>query len=220
MPLLAPVTTADCPFNRMLPPSIEPNDPRLPASAIADRRTSAERRMFRRCLPPILIPDESAKLSAAHGPRWRHEPDPPSMPTGTVTFLLTDVEDRHEHGAPTRRHGPPPSFATISSSKKPSPRTAATGPSIKARRFHRRAFARPSAAVAAAVNASALVAELSDRFTVRMALHTGEAMDHDGNYFGRRSSDGACDPAPTAVRSWCHERRPRWWPTASPTRSR
>ena len=149
---------------------------------------------------------------------------PPSMPTGTVTFLLTDVEgstrawsaDPDGTAAAIIRHYEILEEA-IAAHGGYRPVDQGEGDSIVG------AFARPSAAVAAAVDAQrALVAELSDVFTVRMALHTGEAMEHDGELLrGRRSSARrACDPAATAVRSWCHGRRPTWWPTASPTRSR
>ena len=113
-------------------------------------------------------------------------PDPPSMPTGTVTFLLTDVEgstrawsaDPDGTAAAIIRHYQLLEEA-IAAHGGYRPVDQGEGDSIVG------AFARPSAAVAAAVDAQrALVAELSDRFTVRMALHTGEAMDHDGGYFG------------------------------------
>ena len=108
------------------------------------------------------------------------------MPTGTVTFLLTDVEGstrawtadpdgavsavvRHYEilDSVVARHG---GFRPIDQGE---------GDSIVA------AFARPSAAVAAALDGQrALTNELGSVFMVRMALHSGEAQEHNGSYFG------------------------------------
>jgi predicted ATPase/class 3 adenylate cyclase/DNA-binding CsgD family transcriptional regulator len=111
----------------------------------------------------------------------------PTMPTGAVTFLLTDVEgstrawsaDPDGTAAAILRHYEilDEAIATHGGYR---PVDQGEGDSIVA------AFARPSAAVAAALSAQrTLVRELSDVFMVRMALHTGEAHEHDGSYFGQ-----------------------------------
>ena len=108
------------------------------------------------------------------------------MPTGTVTFLLTDVEGSTrawetdpDPGAAVLRHYELLDAAAASHGGF-RPVDQGEGDSFVA------AFARPSDAIAAALSAQrALVAEVGEVFTVRMAVHTGEALDHNGSYFGQ-----------------------------------
>jgi predicted ATPase/class 3 adenylate cyclase len=127
---------------------------------------------------------------AAAQPRMSKQPwqtlAVPSVPSGTVTFLLTDVEgstdlwstDSTRMGPAIARH-----YAildeVISSHGGARPVEQGEGDSIVA------AFTRPSAAVAAAIDAQRrLVAEL-DWLPVRIAVHTGEAiLRGGGNYVG------------------------------------
>lgn len=110
-----------------------------------------------------------------------------ALPSGTVTFLLTDIE-----GSSRRWEADPGSMApavgrhyailddAVARWGGVRPVEQGEGDSIVA------AFARATDAVAAAVEAQRrLTAELGDVFAVRMALHTGEAQLRDeGNYFG------------------------------------
>jgi class 3 adenylate cyclase len=113
---------------------------------------------------------------------------PFSVPTGIVTFLLTDIEsstsswevDGAAMGPAVSRHYElldeyVARWAGVR------PVEQGEGDSIVA------AFSRPSDAVNAALDAQrALLAELAGQFRVRMALHTGEAQLRDeANYFGR-----------------------------------
>ena len=105
---------------------------------------------------------------------------------GTVTFLLTDVEGS------TRAWTADPDGAAsavvrhyeildevVAQHGGYRPIDQGEGDSIVA------AFARPSAAVAAALAGQrALADELGSVFMVRMALHSGEAQEHNGSYFG------------------------------------
>lgn len=110
------------------------------------------------------------------------------MPTGVVTFLLTDIEssasgweaDGGAMGPAVSRHYElldecVAQWAGVR------PVEQGEGDSIVA------VFSRPSDAVHAALDAQrALLAELAGHFRVRMALHTGEAQMRDEvNYFGR-----------------------------------
>jgi predicted ATPase/class 3 adenylate cyclase/DNA-binding CsgD family transcriptional regulator len=113
---------------------------------------------------------------------------PFSVPTGIVTFLLTDIEsstsswevDGAAMGPAVSRHYEllDECVARWAGVR---PVEQGEGDSIVA------AFSRPSDAVNAALDAQrALLAELADQFRVRMALHTGEAQLRDeANYFGR-----------------------------------
>ncbi len=130
---------------------------------------------------------ESDKLSPSLGTLEASGMTGPPMPTGTVTFLLTDVEgstrawSNDSDGTATAilRHYEILD-AAIAAHGGYRPVDQGEGDSIVA------AFARPSAAIAAALTAQrALVQELSDVFAVRMALHTGETHEHDGSYFGQ-----------------------------------
>src|SRR4051794_21916808 len=106
------------------------------------------------------------------------------MPTGTVTFLLTDVEgSTRAWEASAERMGPAIARhyglldAAIAAHGGVRPIEQGEGDSAVA------AFARASDAAAAAVEAQrALSNELGDVFRVRMALHTAEAQ-LDGPYY-------------------------------------
>jgi predicted ATPase/class 3 adenylate cyclase/DNA-binding CsgD family transcriptional regulator len=115
-----------------------------------------------------------------------------SLPAGTVTFLLTDIEsstrnweaDRAVMAAAVARHYEVLDRA-VADHGGVRPVEQGEGDSVVA------AFAKASDAVAAALAAQrALLAELGSVFRVRMAVHTGEAMlrpDRDGvvrNYVG------------------------------------
>ena len=128
-----------------------------------------------------------------------------AQPTGTVTFLFTDIE-----GSTTRWERTP-------------------GPMSDALRKHdeilRRAiesnagrvfktigdafcavFARSDEAVEAAVQAQRELAAsdfgAAGELRVRMAVHTGACDERDGDFSGRRSTASrACSPSHTAVRS-------------------
>ena len=107
------------------------------------------------------------------------------MPTGTVTFLLTDRgferawETDPDPGAAVLRHYELLDAAAASHGGF-RPVDQGEGDSFVA------GFTRPSDAIAAALSAQrALVAEVGEVFTVRMAVHTGEALDHNGSYFGQ-----------------------------------
>ena len=117
----------------------------------------------------------------------------PSLPTGTVTFLLTDVEGStrlwgaHPHAmfqAMARHHQL--LHQIIENNEGLLPRDQGEGDSIFA------AFARATDAVAAAVQLQlALKAEPWPEGViprVRVALHTGEAEVRDGNYYGQSVS--------------------------------
>ena len=113
------------------------------------------------------------------------------LPTGTVTFLLTDVE-----GSTTGWEAAPSGMAeaiprhyalldeAIAAHAGVRPVEQGEGDSVVA------AFSRASDAVAAAVSAQHALAEEpwpdGVRLRVRMAIHTGEAQLRDeGNYFGQ-----------------------------------
>jgi predicted ATPase/class 3 adenylate cyclase/DNA-binding CsgD family transcriptional regulator len=105
------------------------------------------------------------------------------LPSGTVTFLLTDVEgstlawevDRTAMAAAMARHDEllAKAIATHGGYR---PIEQGEGDSVVA------AFVRASDALAAAVEAQQALA--TEPLTVRMALHTGEAEVHDGRYSG------------------------------------
>lgn len=119
--------------------------------------------------------------------RAQSEPPAAARPTGTVTFLFSDIE-----GSTVRweQHGK--AMAAALSRHDALMRTAlaahggfifkTVGDAFCA------AFALPSAAIAAALEAQrALLAEdfsAVDGVPVRMALHTGVADERDGDYFG------------------------------------
>jgi predicted ATPase/class 3 adenylate cyclase/DNA-binding CsgD family transcriptional regulator len=112
---------------------------------------------------------------------------PPGVPTGTVTFLLTDVEgssSRWDADAETMAPAIARHYEILDEAVRRRsgvrPVEQGEGDSIVA------VFARASDAVAAALAAQQeLTAALGDRFAVRMALHTGEALLRDEwNYFG------------------------------------
>jgi predicted ATPase/class 3 adenylate cyclase/DNA-binding CsgD family transcriptional regulator len=113
--------------------------------------------------------------------------DGKSMPTGTVTFLLTDVEGstRGWETAPQRMHvAIARQFdilaASIEAHEGYRPVEQGEGDSVVG------AFERASDAVGAAVDAQrVLLSELDGVFRVRMALHTGEAaVRRAGDYEG------------------------------------
>src|SRR5215213_6203774 len=114
-------------------------------------------------------------------------PTPSSMPTGTVTFLMTDVEGS------TRAWEAQPEITrtamvrqlqllatVIETHRGFRPEEQGEGDSVLA------AFERATDAVAAALDAQrALLAELGDVFRVRMAVHTDEVLvRNERNYAG------------------------------------
>ena len=123
------------------------------------------------------------------------------MPTGTVTFLLTDIEgstrawaaDPDTTGVAVVRHYELLAQAIVAHGGF-RPVEQGEGDSAVA------VFARPSDAVAAAVAAQrALLVELGEVVTVRMALHSGETHVYEGTYLG-----------PTIIRTAAEGLRP-WW---------
>lgn len=134
--------------------------------------------------PPLLLGGDGDAVTGGEG-------RPFALPTGTVTFLLTDVE-----GSTKRWEADPEAMATaiarhyeileraISDAGGVRPVEQGEGDSVVG------AFSRASDAVAAAVAAQrALAAEVwpaGAELGVRMAVHTGEAQLRDeGNYFGQ-----------------------------------
>ncbi len=135
-------------------------------------------------LPPLLLGDDGAAVTVGEG-------RPFALPTGTVTFLLTDVE-----GSTKRWEADPGAMATaiarhyeileraISGAGGVRPVEQGEGDSVVG------AFSRATDAVTAAVAAQrALASEAwpeGAALRVRMAVHTGEAQLRDeGNYFGQ-----------------------------------
>ena len=114
-----------------------------------------------------------------------------ALPTGTVSFLLTDVEGSSQRWEPRPQRWPSRFPGTTRSWTRPSPAMVACDRSNRARAtVWSAAFARASDAVAAAVDAQrAFLAEswpTGAELHVRMAVHTGEAQLRDeGNYFGQ-----------------------------------
>ena len=112
---------------------------------------------------------------------------PFNLPTGTVTFLLTDIEasssgweaDPDRMGAAVSRHYEILE-SVVSRWGGVRPVEQGEGDSVVA------AFSRASDATHAALDAQReLLDELDDTLVVRIALHTGDAQLRDeGNYFG------------------------------------
>jgi hypothetical protein len=134
---------------------------------------------------------------------------PFTLPTGTVAFLLTDIE-----GSSSRWETDPASMApavtrhyaildeAVARHGGVRPVEQGEGDSIVA------AFSRATDAIAAALDAQReLLAEVGDRFRVRMAVHAGEAqMRDEGNYFGQaviRHPAPGYEPSATADRCSC-----------------
>lgn len=134
--------------------------------------------------PPLLLGDDGDAVTGGDG-------RPFVLPTGTVTFLLTDVE-----GSTKRWEAEPEAMATaialhyeileraINDAGGVRPVEQGEGDSVVG------AFSRASDAVAAAVAAQRALADAAwptdTPLAVRMALHTGEAQLRDeGNYFGQ-----------------------------------
>ena len=146
-----------------------------------------------------------------------------SLPTGTVTFLLSDVE-----GSTRRWEDAPEAMAVaiprhyelfdeaIVAHGGVRPVEQGEGDSVVG------AFSRASDAVAAAVAAQrAFAAErwpAGADLRVRMAVHTGEAQLRDRGQLPRPTPQPLRpDPAPpgTAARCWCRLRPRRWSPIVS-----
>ena len=111
-----------------------------------------------------------------------------SPPTGTVTFLFTDIE-----GSTRRWQDDPEAMRALLVEHDAILRAVIdkrhghlfkhTGDGVAA------VFASASDAVAAAVDAQA---RLADVLPVRMGLHTGEAELRDGDYFGSALATAVC----------------------------
>ncbi|MEA2616275.1 MAG: hypothetical protein QOE72_2058 [Chloroflexota bacterium] len=108
------------------------------------------------------------------------------LPTGAVTFLLTDIEgstrsweaDREQMATAVARHYELLDEA-IARHRGVRPEEQGEGDSMVA------AFARPSDALGAALDAQLTLATEETGLSVRMAVHTGEAQLRDAsNYFG------------------------------------
>src|ERR1700704_4683576 len=108
------------------------------------------------------------------------------LPTGAVTFLLTDIEgstrgweaDRERMATAVARHYELLDEA-IARHRGVRPQEQGEGDSVVA------AFARPSDALGAALDAQVTLGTEETVFSVRMAVHTGEAELRDAsNYFG------------------------------------
>ena len=105
------------------------------------------------------------------------------LPSGTLTFLFTDIEDstRHWVEAPSdlaallQRHD----AIVRDTIERHSGYVFATGGDGFAA-----AFSTAADAATAAVTSQQLLAEAAIPFGVRMGLHTGEATERDGSYFG------------------------------------
>jgi class 3 adenylate cyclase len=138
-----------------------------------------------------------------------------SLPTGTVTFLLTDIEgstalwEGHGEamGAAVARHE-----EIITSTVQDD-----GGVLVKAKGEGDSTFSvfpRATDAAAAAIDAQTrLIAEprAAPAVSVRMAVHTGEAEVRDGDYFGAAVNRAAgCARWPTAVKRSCRIRRLLW----------
>jgi predicted ATPase/class 3 adenylate cyclase/DNA-binding CsgD family transcriptional regulator len=109
-----------------------------------------------------------------------------ALPTGTVTFLLTDIEgstrgweaDRKQMATAVAHHHGLLEEA-VARHRGVCPQEQGEGESLVA------AFARPSDALGAALDAQVTLTTEEAGFSVRMAVHTGEAELRDaGNYFG------------------------------------
>ncbi|HJZ49636.1 MAG TPA: adenylate/guanylate cyclase domain-containing protein, partial [Roseiflexaceae bacterium] len=142
---------------------------------------------FARGLPdfePPALPDQPAAVRLASAP---DDPAPAGLPSGTVTFLFTDVEGStrlwEQHPAAMRaaltRHD---AILGSAIARHNGARVKGTGDGLHA------AFARATDALHAALAAQrALAAEHWDAIPAlraRMALHTGEAEERDGDYYG------------------------------------
>jgi predicted ATPase/class 3 adenylate cyclase len=111
---------------------------------------------------------------------------PPRLPSGTITFLLTDVEgstrlwesDAQRMAADLQRHDAVLAQA-ISGRDGTVVKSRGEGDSLFA------VFQRASDAVAAALDGQRSLARELPGLRVRMALHTGEAELRDHDYFGR-----------------------------------
>lgn len=107
-----------------------------------------------------------------------------ALPSGTVTFMLTDVErscslwERDARAMDSTLIGFDERFGAC---------VGGLGGSVVAQRgegdSHFAAFAQASAGIGAAVEVQRSLAT-DDDFRVRMALHTAEAVPRDGNYYG------------------------------------
>ncbi len=131
---------------------------------------------------------------------------PFTLPTGTVVFLLTDIE-----GSSARWDTDPASMApavtrhyaildeAVARHGGVRPVEQGEGDSIVA------AFSRATDAISAALDAQReLLAEVGDRFRVRMAVHAGEAQLRDEGTTSDRPSSAAhgCGRSATADRCW------------------
>jgi class 3 adenylate cyclase len=161
--------------------------------AAAGERAEALR-VWERCrvmLAEELGVDPSPETESVYLSLLRDEPSPPrpTLPTGVVTFLLTDIVDSTGHwernpaamGAALERHD-----------RLVSETVTAHGGSLLKSKLEGDAtvsvFPRTSAGAAAAVALQAVLAAepwpKEVELAVRMALHTGEAVERDGDYFG------------------------------------
>ena len=131
-----------------------------------------------------------------------------SRPSGTVTFLFTDIE-----GSTRRWENDPDTMRAALIAHDGVLRSAVaahggwlfkhTGDGVVA------AFGSARAAVDAAVRAQRGLG-----LPVRMGVATGEAQERDGDYFGPVLNRAARAQA-TAARYWSRRPRPLWWMVSS-----
>jgi class 3 adenylate cyclase len=137
-----------------------------------------------------------------------HDPRVSELPSGTVTFLFTDIEGStrllHEHG---ERYG---ELLTAHRRllREAFARHGGVEVDTQGDAFFV-AFARASDALAAAADAQASLRGGPVR--VRMGLHTGEPSRAEEGHVGSMSTGrhGSLRPA-TAGRCWCRRRRASW----------
>ena len=155
------------------------------------------------------------------------EPDPPRdgvLPTGTVTFLFTDIEGstRHLRGpAGVLRHR---TLLTTAASFGPRSRTHGGHEVDTQGDSFFVAFPTPSEALAAAAQAQRslsgpFLAGRAAASSCAWALHSGEAVVLGGGYLRSRRPPGCphcCSCSPVA-RCWCPTRPPHFSPTTCPT---
>jgi hypothetical protein len=143
-----------------------------------------------------------------------------TLPTGAVTFLLTDIEgsvrgwggDRERMATAVARHYELLDEAAACH-RGVRPQEQGAGDSVVA------AFARPSDALGAALDAQVTLTTEEMDLSVRMAIHTPARPSFGTQAItsGQPSSGPhACAPSRTAARSSSLRRPPTWSPTPCP----